>query len=44
MTARPVSSHLSCPVGYSVYVLPNPYRVMIDLPDVILELPANAAG
>ena len=35
---------LSRPVGYSVYVLPNPYRVMIDLPDVIFDLPANAAG
>ena len=35
---------LSRPVSYSVYVLPNPYRVMIDLPDVSFELPANAAG
>jgi N-acetylmuramoyl-L-alanine amidase len=35
---------LSSPVSYSVYVLPNPYRVMIDLPDVSFELPANAGG
>src|SRR5262245_35063068 len=35
---------LSRPVSYSVYVLPNPYRVMIDLPDVSFELPANAGG
>jgi N-acetylmuramoyl-L-alanine amidase len=30
---------LSKPVSYSVYVLPDPYRVLIDLPDVIFELP-----
>ncbi|MGE0005921.1 MAG: N-acetylmuramoyl-L-alanine amidase [Parvibaculaceae bacterium] len=35
---------LSRPVSYSVYVLPDPYRVMIDLPDVSFELPANAGG
>ncbi|MGE0242258.1 MAG: N-acetylmuramoyl-L-alanine amidase, partial [Parvibaculaceae bacterium] len=35
---------LSRPVSYSVYVLPNPYRVMIDLPDVSFALPANAGG
>jgi N-acetylmuramoyl-L-alanine amidase len=35
---------LSTAVSYSVYVLPNPYRVMIDLPDVSFELPANAGG
>jgi N-acetylmuramoyl-L-alanine amidase len=35
---------LSSPVSYSVYVLPNPYRVMIDLPDVSFELSANAGG
>jgi N-acetylmuramoyl-L-alanine amidase len=35
---------LSSPVSYSVYVLPNPYRVMIDLPDVSFELAANAGG
>jgi N-acetylmuramoyl-L-alanine amidase len=35
---------LSSPVSYSVYVLPNPYRVMIDLPEVSFELSANAGG
>ncbi|MGE0240778.1 MAG: AMIN domain-containing protein, partial [Parvibaculaceae bacterium] len=35
---------LSRPVSYSVYVLPNPYRVMIDLPDVSFALPAHAGG
>ncbi|MGE3872440.1 MAG: N-acetylmuramoyl-L-alanine amidase [Parvibaculaceae bacterium] len=35
---------LSRPVSYSVYVLPNPYRVMIDLPDVSFDLSANAGG
>jgi N-acetylmuramoyl-L-alanine amidase len=29
---------LSKPVSYSVYVLPDPYRVMIDLPDVTFDL------
>ncbi len=27
---------LTAPVGYTVYVLSNPYRVMIDLPQVVL--------
>lgn len=35
---------LTVPVSYSVYVLPNPYRVMIDLPDVSFDLPPNAGG
>jgi N-acetylmuramoyl-L-alanine amidase len=35
---------LSRPVSFSVYVLPNPYRVIIDLPDVSFELPSNAGG
>lgn len=30
---------LTRPVSYSVYVLPDPYRVMIDLPDVNFDLP-----
>lgn len=30
---------LTRPVSYSVYVLPEPYRVMIDLPDVNFDLP-----
>lgn len=33
---------LSRAVGYSVYVLPDPYRVMIDLPDVTFDLPPGA--
>lgn len=35
---------LSAPVGYTVYVLQNPYRVMIDLPQVDFELPADAGN
>ncbi len=30
---------LSRPVSYSVYILPDPYRVIIDLPDVTFDLP-----
>lgn len=33
---------LSAPVGYTVYVLSNPYRVMIDLPQVSFALPEGA--
>lgn len=33
---------LTRPVGYSVYVLPDPYRVMIDLPDVSFNLGPDA--
>lgn len=33
---------LSAPLGYSVYVLANPYRVVIDLPQVDFALPADA--
>ena len=35
---------LSAPVGYTVYVLQNPYRVMIDLPQVDFELPADSGN
>src|SRR5689334_5832701 len=35
---------LTRPVSYSVYVLPNPYRVMIDLPDINFDLPPQAGG
>lgn len=35
---------LTRPVSYSVYVLPDPYRVMVDLPDVSFDLAANAGG
>lgn len=35
---------LTRPVSYSVYVLPNPYRVMIDLPDVGFDLPPGSGG
>lgn len=30
---------LSAPVGFTVYVLPDPYRVVIDLPQVAFQLP-----
>jgi N-acetylmuramoyl-L-alanine amidase len=30
---------LTTPVGYSVYVLANPYRVVIDMPEVNFQLP-----
>ncbi|WP_290542663.1 N-acetylmuramoyl-L-alanine amidase [Aestuariivirga sp.] len=33
---------LSAPVGYTVYVLANPYRVMIDLPQVSFSLREGA--
>ncbi|WP_373503321.1 N-acetylmuramoyl-L-alanine amidase [Aestuariivirga sp.] len=33
---------LSKAVGYTVYVLPDPYRVMIDLPGVTFNLPPDA--
>jgi len=32
---------LSAPVGYSVYVLANPYRVVIDMPEVNFQLPSG---
>jgi N-acetylmuramoyl-L-alanine amidase len=35
---------LTRPVSYTVYVLPDPYRVMIDLPDVSFDLAPNAGG
>lgn len=35
---------LTRPVSYSVYVLPNPYRVMIDLPDVSFNFAPDAGG
>ena len=35
---------LTVPVGYTVYVLANPYRVMIDLPQVAFALPEGAGG
>jgi N-acetylmuramoyl-L-alanine amidase len=30
---------ISNPVSYSVYVLPDPYRVIIDMPDMSFDLP-----
>src|SRR5687768_10002634 len=35
---------LSRPVSYSVYVLPDPYRVIIDLPDVSFDLAPESSG
>ena len=34
---------LSGPVGFTAYVLPDPYRVVIDLPAVTFDLPDAAA-
>jgi N-acetylmuramoyl-L-alanine amidase len=33
---------LTEPVGFTVYVLPDPYRVFIDMPDVRFDLPPDA--
>lgn len=33
---------LSAPVRYEVYTLPNPYRVIIDMPNVEFRLPLNS--
>jgi N-acetylmuramoyl-L-alanine amidase len=33
---------LSAPVGFTAYALPDPYRVVIDLPAVSFELPPEA--
>jgi len=33
---------LTEPVGFTVYVLPDPYRVFIDLPEVRFDLPPDA--
>ena len=35
---------LTRPVSYSVYVLPNPYRVMIDLPGMGFDLSPGSGG
>jgi len=35
---------LTVPVGYTVYVMANPYRVMIDLPQVAFSLPDGAGS
>ena len=36
------SANLNIAVGYNVYVLPDPYRVIIDIPDAIFNLPRDA--
>jgi N-acetylmuramoyl-L-alanine amidase len=33
---------LTAPVGFTAYVLPDPYRVVIDLPSVAFQLPPEA--
>ena len=33
---------LSAPVGFTAYVLPNPYRVVVDMPQVAFALPEGA--
>lgn len=35
---------LTVPVGYTVYVMANPYRIMIDLPQVAFSLPDGAGN
>jgi len=35
---------LSYPVSYSVYVMTDPYRVIIDLPEVNFQLPAGSGA
>jgi N-acetylmuramoyl-L-alanine amidase len=35
---------LSTPVSFTVYVMPDPYRVMIDLPDVAFDLPPDSGN
>lgn len=37
-------TELDRPVSYSVYVLPDPYRVMIDLPQVTFNYPAGTGS
>ncbi|VAV91217.1 N-acetylmuramoyl-L-alanine amidase [hydrothermal vent metagenome] len=36
------TAELNFAIGYNVYVLTNPYRVIIDIPDAIFNLPVNA--
>lgn len=33
------TAHLNFAVGYNVYVLPKPYRVVVDIPDAVFNLP-----
>jgi N-acetylmuramoyl-L-alanine amidase len=42
MTRTRFVADLTAAVGYTVYVLPDPYRVMIDLPAVRFDLPPDA--
>jgi len=35
---------ISSSVGYSVYVLPDPFRVIIDLPEINFQLPPGQGG
>ena len=36
------TADISKPVSYSVYVLPDPYRVIVDLPEVSFSLPPGS--
>jgi N-acetylmuramoyl-L-alanine amidase len=36
------TADITRPVSYSVYVLPDPYRVILDLPDVSFSLPPGS--
>lgn len=35
---------ISSSIGYSVYVLPDPFRVIIDLPEINFQLPPGQGG
>jgi N-acetylmuramoyl-L-alanine amidase len=37
-------AELSYAVSYSVYVMPDPYRVIIDLPEISFQLPAGSGA
>ncbi len=38
------SASLNFAVGYNVYVLQNPYRVVIDIPNAVFDLPPSAGA
>ena len=37
-------AELSVAVGYKVYVIPDPFRVILDLPDIDFRIPSSMAG
>ena len=38
------TADLSYPVSYSVYIMTDPYRVIIDLPEINFQLPARSGS